>query len=129
MEYRITKRIVPSAGWLLVLIFGTSSCYYDDYETLYGNAAACDTSAVTFSQDIDALISQNCEGCHNGMSANGGLILSGHQNTAAAALNGSLIDRTTRSAGDPLLMPPGGALSDCDISKLQAWIGQGAPNN
>jgi len=27
------------------------------------------------------------------------------------------------------LMPPGGALSDCDISKLQAWIGQGAPNN
>jgi hypothetical protein len=113
----------------LVLIFGTSSCYYDDYETLYGNAAACDTSAVTFSQDIKALIGQNCEGCHNGMSANGGLILSGHQNTAAAALNGSLIDRTTRSAGDPLLMPPGGALSNCDISKLRAWIAQGAPNN
>jgi hypothetical protein len=41
---------------------------------------------VTFSQDIKALIAQNCEGCHNGMSANGGLVLSGHQNTAAAAL-------------------------------------------
>ena len=84
---------------------------------------------MTFSQDINALIGQNCEGCHNGMSANGGLVLSGHQNTAAAALNGSLIDRMTRSAGDPLLMPPSGALSDCDISKLQAWIGAGAPNN
>ena len=74
MECRITKLIVASAGWLLILLFGTSSCYYDDYETLYGNAGACDTAAVTFSQDIKALIGQNCEGCHNGMSANGGLI-------------------------------------------------------
>ena len=129
MECRITKPIVASAGWLLILFFGTSSCYYDDYETLYGNAGACDTAAVTFSQDIKALIGQNCEGCHNGMSANGGLILSGHQNTSASALNGSLIDRMTRSAGDPLLMPPGGALGDCDISKLRAWILQGAPDN
>ena len=84
MECRITKPIVASAGWLLILLFGTSSCYYDDYETLYGNAGACDTAAVTFSQDIKALIGQNCEGCHNGMSANGGLILSGHQNTSGS---------------------------------------------
>lgn len=117
--------ILPFAAALLLL----THCTYDNSVDSYGNTAACDTAAVTFSQDIKALIGQNCEGCHNGMSANGGLILSGHQNTAAAALNGSLIDRMTRSAGDPLLMPPSGALSDCDISKLQSWIGEGAPNN
>ena len=117
--------ILPFALALLLL----THCTYDNSIDSYGNTAACDTAAVTFSQDIKALIGQNCEGCHNGMSANGGLILSGHQNTAAAALNGSLIDRMTRSAGDPLLMPPSGALSDCDISKLQAWIGEDAPNN
>jgi hypothetical protein len=117
--------ILPYAAVLLFL----THCTYDNSVDSYGNTAACDTAAVTFSQDIKALIDQNCEGCHNGMSANGGLVLSGHQNTAAAALNGSLIDRMTRSTGDPLLMPPSGALSDCDISKLHAWIGEGAPNN
>ena len=117
--------ILPCAVALLLL----THCTYDNSVDSYGNTAACDTAAVTFSQDIKALIGQNCEGCHNGMSANGGLVLSGHQNTAAAALNGSLIDRMTRNAGDPLLMPPSGALSECDISKLQAWIVQGAPNN
>ena len=128
MQQRAKKhtRLSLQCGAILLLM---TNCSYDNSIDSYGNTAACDTAAVTFSQDIDALISQNCEGCHNGMSANGGLILSGHQNTAAAALNGSLIDRTTRSAGDPLLMPPGGALSDCDISKLRAWIAQGAPNN
>ena len=122
---KYNRLILPSA---IVLLFLTQ-CAYDNSIDSYGNTTACDTAAVTFSQDIKALISQNCEGCHNGMSANGGLVLSGHQNTAAAALNGSLIDRMTRSAGDPLLMPPSGALNECDISKLQAWIGQGAPNN
>ena len=122
---KYNRLILPGA---LVLLFFTQ-CAYDNSTDSYGNSAACDTAAVTFSQDIKGLIGQNCEGCHNGMSANGGLVLSGHQNTAAAALNGSLIDRMTRSAGDPLLMPPSGALNECDISKLQAWIGQGAPDN
>ena len=128
MQQSIKKNkyfVLPCAIVLLLL----THCTYDNTVDSYGNTAACDTAAVTFSQDIKALIAKNCEGCHNGMSANGGLVLSGHQNTAAAALSGSLIDRMTRSAGDPLLMPPSGALSDCDISKLKAWIGAGAPNN
>ena len=120
------KYLILSYALVLLLL---THCTYDNSVDSYGNTTACDTAAVTFSQDIKALIGQNCEGCHNGMSANGGLVLSGHQNTAAAALNGSLIDRMTRNAGDPLLMPPSGALSECDISKLQAWIVQGAPNN
>ena len=128
MQQRAKKYTRLSLQCIAILLLMTN-CSYDNSIDSYGNITACDTAAVTFSQDIDALISQNCEGCHNGMSANGGLILSSHQNTAAAALNGSLIDRTTRSAGDPLLMPPGGALGDCDISKLRAWIAQGAPNN
>jgi len=120
------KYLILSYALVLLLL---THCTYDNSVDSYGNTTACDTAAVTFSQDIKVLIDQNCEGCHNGMSANGGLVLSGHQNTAAAALNGSLIDRMTRNAGDPLLMPPSGALSECDISKLQAWIVQGAPNN
>jgi len=75
------------------------------------------------------LIGQNCEGCHNGASASGGLNLAGHQNISSAALSGTIMDRVTRDAGDPLLMPPGQALSECDQAKLRTWINAGAPNN
>jgi len=128
MECQIIKTL---SGLFFVSIFSLSisSCYYDNYEDLYGNANACDTSAVTFSQDIKVLIGQNCEGCHNGASASGGLNLAGHQNISSAALSGTIMDRVTRDAGDPLLMPPGQALSECDQAKLRTWINAGAPNN
>jgi len=128
MECPTTKRI---AFALILVAFssGTSSCYYDNYEDLYGNTMTCDTTSVTFSQDIKAMMGLNCEGCHSGANSNGGLILNGHQNISSAALNGSLIDRMTRANGDPLLMPPADPLSDCDISTLRAWISEGALNN
>jgi len=126
MACRITKRLLLSVllGALL------SSCYYDNVVDLYGDTSAnCDTAAVTFSADIKAIIGQNCEGCHNGSSASGGLNLAGHQNISNSALSGSIMDRVERNTGDALLMPPGTPLSDCDQSKLRAWISEGAPNN
>jgi uncharacterized membrane protein len=116
-------------GIIILTSMGLTNCRYDNYNDSYGNVNACDTSAVTFSQDIKRIIGQNCEGCHNGASASGGLNLAGHQNISASALSGAIMDRVTRSAGDPLLMPPGQALSDCDQSKLRTWINEGAPNN
>jgi hypothetical protein len=29
-----------------------TSCYYDDYQTLYGTGGTCDTAAVSFAADI-----------------------------------------------------------------------------
>jgi hypothetical protein len=123
-----TINLVPK---LIVVLFALSisSCYYDNFEDSYGVNGACDTAAVTFSQDIKAIIGQNCEGCHNGNSASGGLNLAGHENIQSPALSGSLMDRIERPSSDPLSMPPGGQLSDCDQKKLTAWINQGAPNN
>lgn len=119
----------PIWGIIILTSVGLSNCYYDNYYDLYGNSNACDTSAVTFSQDIKMIIGQNCEGCHNAAFANGGLNLVGHQNISTSALSGAIMDRTTRSLGDPLLMPPGQPLSDCDQIKLRTWINEGAPNN
>ena len=116
--------------WIFILTsVGLSNCRYDNKHDLYGNPNACDTSAVTFSQDIKMIIGQNCERCHNGAFAIGGLNLVGHENISTSALSGAIMDRVTRGAGDPLLMPPGEALSDCDQSKLRAWINEDAPNN
>ena len=105
------------------------SCTSDNVDDKYGPGSACDTAVVTFSQDIKSIIGQNCEGCHNGNSASGGLNLAGHSNIQTSALGGDLMDRIQRPSSDPLSMPPGGPLSDCDQNKLIAWINQGAPNN
>ncbi len=113
----------------VLVLFAAPSCTSDNVEDKYGPGSACDTAAVTFSQDIKTIIGQNCEGCHNGNNASGGLNLAGHENIQAPALSGSLMDRIERPSSDPLSMPPGGQLSDCDQKKLTAWINEGAPNN
>lgn len=125
----MSKFTCPIWGIIILISLGLSNCSYNNIEDRDGNSNVCDTSAVTFSEDIQMLISQNCGGCHNNASASGGLNLKGHQNISASALSGAIMDRTTRSLGDPLLMPPGQPLSDCDQSKLRTWINEGAPNN
>ncbi|MGA0246456.1 MAG: hypothetical protein ACO3JZ_07210 [Schleiferiaceae bacterium] len=127
MECQIIK-LFPTLAFVLFAL-SVSSCYYDNYDDIYGAETVCDTSAVSFSQDIKSIIGQNCEGCHNGASASGGLNLAGHQNIQAAALSGSIMDRVRRPLSDPLSMPPNGPLSDCNQKKLTAWINQGALDN
>jgi len=105
----------------------TTSCAYDNAQDLV--AVPCDTSAVTFSQDISVIITQQCLSCHNDNNATAGLSLEGHEKSSTAALLYTFMNRVERSMGDALLMPPTGPLSDCDQSKLRAWIAEGAPNN
>ncbi|CAI8167998.1 MAG: Uncharacterised protein [Cryomorphaceae bacterium] len=128
MRTTVLLKLLTASG-LISLLLLIPSCTSDNIDDKYGPGSACDTAAVTFSQDIKAIIGQNCEMCHNGNSASGGLNLAGHENIQNSALSGTLMDRVERPMSDPLSMPPAGPLSDCDQKKLMAWINQGAPNN
>lgn len=121
------KTAAVTIGFMFLMT--TSRCTYDNIEDRAGSGSFCDTSAVSFSQDIESIIQQNCEGCHNGVSASGGLNLADHLNIQPAALNGLIMDRVRRPLSDPLSMPPNGPLSDCYQKKLRAWINQGALDN
>ena len=116
--------------FLLVLLamLSTSSCYYDNAEQLYGSGAACD-SVATWSIDVQPLIQSQCLGYHQGASASGGLDLSAHIGVQNSVLNGSMLDRINRSAGDPLAMPPGGPISECSKAKVRVWKRAGALPN
>ena len=125
-----TKKSLLFGALATVAIFGLSQCKYDNANDLYGTGGnACDTSAVTFSEDISTIINNNCVGCHSDAGPSGGISLEGHANVADGALNGAVMNRVQRPTGDPLLMPPSGQLSECDQSKLRAWVNEGAPNN
>lgn len=110
----------------LFLIMG-QACYYDNEKELYGTAVPCDTLAVSYSTEIQGIITNNCQGCHNNQSASGNLNL---ESTASRTANiAKILDRIGRSAGDPLVMPTSGPMSTCNINKIRAWSNQGLPTN
>jgi hypothetical protein len=116
--------------FLLVLLamLSTSSCYYDNAEQLYGTGASCD-SVATWTNEIQPLVQAQCVSCHQGTAASGGLDLSTHLSVQNSVLNGSMLDRINRNAGDPLAMPPSGPLSDCNKAKVRVWTRAGALPN
>ena len=120
---------IAAATLGFMFLMTASRCTSDNIEDRVGSGIFCDTSAVSFSQDIESIIQQSCEGCHNGVAASGGLNLADHQNIQPAALNGLIMDRVRRPLSDPLSMPPNGPLSDCNQKKLSAWVNQGALDN
>lgn len=88
---------------------------------------ACDTTVVTYAVTIRPILDQYCVGCHNGSFAEAGLNLQQYnqiQNKQAA-----IYDRISRSKQDPLYMPRGGNMPDCQTQKIKAWIHQGAAQN
>jgi hypothetical protein len=113
---------------LLLATLITSSCYYDNSEQLYGTGASCD-SVATWTIEIQPLVQAQCVSCHQGVSASGGLDLSTHLSVQNSVLNGAMLDRINRSAGDPLAMPPSGPLSDCNKAKVRVWTRAGALPN
>jgi len=120
---------------LTVLTFCLSSCYYDVDEELNPPLVSnvCDTTASKFGADIQPILNSNCAttGCHTTVSIAGGYIFDNYTDTKSTIDNdsarfiGSILQETGFSP-----MPKGGSkLSDCNISKIKAWIASGAPNN
>lgn len=128
MEHQIIKmikRIVPVIGLMILL----HSCYYDNVEELYPNAPACDTTNVTYSNDVWPVINGNCTSCHSGSAPQGNVSLENYDDIVVAANNGSLLGVIMHEDGwSP--MPKGGLkLPDCDITKIEIWVDDGTPDN
>lgn len=89
----------------------------------------CDTTAVSYSGFIAPLFSTFCAGCHSGGNPSGGILLNSYNGVKAVALNGRLLGAISWSPGFKSMPDGGNKLTDCSISKIQAWINDGAPNN
>ena len=91
----------------------------------------CETDNLTYDSWAKDLIDGNCatSGCHDANAANNSTPYSMHNYEAlkAAVDDGRIVGAINQEAGfSP--MPKGELkLSDCDISKMEAWIADGAP--
>jgi hypothetical protein len=126
------KKIIAFAGLALVL----TGCYNDKYNKLYPTSTTtvtCDTTAVSFSSTIQPILNANCITCHapGGAGAPYGDYTSYTVSLSAQALIGNMVrDISITNTSDINHMPQSQpSLSACDISKITAWVNQGALNN
>jgi hypothetical protein len=95
------------------------------------NNITCDTTAVQYSADVVPILLANCYSCHSAATnaGSGGIIFDSYDGLKQWADNGFLIGNITHAPGYVPMPFGGGKLSDCEISKIQAWINQGTKNN
>ena len=116
----------------LVLLFGAislmSSCYYDAENELYPSVT-CDTETMSYKDDVSPIITQNCFACHRNNSTISTISLEGYNNLLVQVENGALVGTITHASGYSAMPQNLSKMSSCNISKIQAWIVQGALDN
>ncbi len=126
MEHRTIKNIILASGIFIICVF--SSCYNDNYQTLYPSGS-CDTTGVTFTNRVMPVISANCTGCHNSTYPSGNISLDSYSNLISVIKGGRFLGSIQQAPGYSAMPKGGGKLSNCNISKIEAWINQGMPDN
>jgi uncharacterized membrane protein len=126
----IDKLITTGAILTLVVL---TSCYYDKEELLYPEGLCLDVN-MSYSQDIEPLISARCYGCHSNtqsQTAGAGISLEGYTNFSAfAQSNTERLIGALKQDGSFSPMPKGGnPWTTCEIDQLQSWIDDGLQNN
>lgn len=115
-----------SAAQLLIL---QTWIQQGSHNTTCTHICACDTTNVSFASKIYPVVQTYCTGCHQTGAAQGGVNLIGYSNVITQVNNGLLMKSIKHESGT-IAMPYNAAkLNDCNISKFQAWVNAGAPNN
>jgi len=93
------------------------------------NDIACDTTNVTYSGTIAAILQNYCNGCHSGSTPSGSVDLTAYSGVLAQVQNGKLWGDVSHATGYNAMPVGGASLSSCDLNKINSWIKKGAPNN
>lgn len=124
----ITDQVRFLAALLFVLTFVTSACYYDVEEELYPDGG-CNTTDVSYSNQVAPIIASNCLSCHSSALKLGGVALETHQEISVYVNNGLLLGAIRRDPGFAPMPQNQPKLPDCIIQQIEAWADEGALNN
>lgn len=113
--------------FLFSAFIGISACTYNKEDELYvqSNVQICDTTSVTYNNQVKEILQTGCLSCHSDEFADikgDGYKLQGYAN--AASYSSRILSRVIDERRP---MPPSGyeRLSSCKIDKIRAWINQG----
>ncbi|MCU0446500.1 MAG: hypothetical protein MUE85_16465 [Microscillaceae bacterium] len=122
---------------LYLLIFGgfVASCASETEEELLRNSLiGCDTTDVSYVQDIKPILQSHCYRCHATDIATAGIVVEGYNNAKALAQtlrNGQnvLVGVTAHLPGFSPMPRNAPKLSACDILKIRKWVEEGVKDN
>ncbi len=114
---------------VFLILLGLAGCYYDSEEHLYPDAAAtqCDTLNVTYTNYVSQVLDTNCNSCHNASSPSGNVITDSYNDLMVVVNNGKFQGSINHQTGFSPMPKGQNQLPECDLSKMNAWINQGAP--
>ena len=129
-------KILSSLFIIVLFTYLFPGCQYNKADIVY----PCDTTVVTYSVEIRAILDNNCKNCHGPDSSqwiNSGYNLYDYTTISSLAFldtancpEGQLVAAVAHSACAFSFMPKGQPkLPDCDINLFRAWVSRGAPNN
>ncbi len=123
------RSLLSLAIIMALLIFSTSSCYYDNEEYLYPNPTECDVLNVTYSGTVVPILDNYCNDCHSSNNPSDGIITDNYSDLQTI-INDGRFSGVINHLPDYWPMPKGGnKLNACNLAKIDAWIDAGAPNN
>ncbi len=106
-------------------------CYYDNEEYLFPELPGdCDTTSVSYTADIQPILSAFCYACHSNLNAASFGNNIKLEDFTDVAEQSSVILSTLKHEQGVSPMPKGGSqLIDCKLITFEAWINQGKLDN
>jgi uncharacterized membrane protein len=90
----------------------------------------CDTSSVTYTKNIAAIIKSNCFACHSDATADANATISFESYDMVNADMTEIVKRINLPTSSQSFMPKGGSkLDDCSILQISHWVNKGGLNN
>ena len=114
---------------MLALFITTQCTYHNEEEYFSANENLCDTTNMSFSNDMVPIFENNCYACHNSNDRTAGIVLETYDGVKAAVETGRLIGAIKHEKGYANMPRSAAKLDDCTISKVEAWINQGMQDN
>lgn len=109
------------------------SCEYNNAEEFFSQSGQPDPcnhpDVISYQDDIIPLIDRSCEGCHDLNDGRGGVFLEGYDNIFVHVQDGSLLGSIEHESAFEAMPRNRAQLPQCDISLVEKWIQNGAPNN
>ena len=129
MKKSITILLVTSIFTLLSALV-LNACKKDVTAVPKPTVFVCDTTTISFINDVKPIFEQNCStpGCHNSGTNQSGVTLETYsQISGSISYTIDLIKHTTGFI--PMPPSPAEKLHDTIIAKIECWIEAGTPNN
>ena len=126
-KYQALKSLFLMAT--ITSFLGNGGCYYDDEANLYPEIGGCDITNVTYTITISAIMSNNCNACHSGSTPESNVKTDNYNDLKIIVDNGKLSGCVNHDSGFSAMPKDRPKLSDCDLSKINTWIIDGASNN